>query len=460
MSDDAVDFNDVAKVADLDAVRRQVSKATRPDAVDAKAPKPRKSRKAPADLGVVEHLLDVFALEYCSGFAWNTETGRQYTVAGLRIHFGSDEVRVWLAHPRRRTVHPEDVVFDPSETCAEHCVNLFRGWPMEPAPGNCDIIIELLTHLVGGDDVVLQFILNWIAYPLQNPGAKMPTSVIMHGDEGSGKNLFWEGVRDLYGGYGSVVGQDQLEDKFNDWLSGKLFIIGDEVLSRQEMRHLKGKLKAMISGREIKINTKMMPLRSEENHVNLVFLSNELQPNALDSSDRRYCVIWTPPKLEQEFYQRVVQCRNNGGREAFFHQLLQRDLSSFDPYAPPPATKAKADLIDLGRPNAERWWLAWVGDALPVPYRTCTAEQAYRLYRRWCAIEGERYVVANNVFARMVMRLASDHGLVTRPVKLHSGNVRRMWITAPLPDGVSVGSWAEDQCDAFEAHFKGYGDAS
>jgi len=130
-------------------------------------------------------------------------------------------------------------------------------------PGDCQPIIDLLDHLCNTDPEIREWILDWIAYPLQNPGAKMPTSVIMHGDEGSGKNLFWEIVQAIYGEYGSVVGQDQLEDKFNDWISRKLFIIGDEVLSRQEMRHLKGKLKAMISGTEIKINTKMMPVRSE-----------------------------------------------------------------------------------------------------------------------------------------------------------------------------------------------------
>ena len=50
----------------------------------------------------------------------------------------------------------------------------------------------------------------------------------MHGDEGSGKNFLFESVVMIYGKYGTVVGQDELDDKFNDWRSGKLFVVGDE----------------------------------------------------------------------------------------------------------------------------------------------------------------------------------------------------------------------------------------
>ncbi len=421
----------------------------------------RKSRKKKVDLGTLQTLLRDFALQYCTQYVWDTETGQQYTITGLRIHFGNEVVRQWLEHERRRTVLPEEVVFDPTEKCGPNCVNLYRGLSTVPVEGSHGAIIKLLDHLVDGDAVVREWILDWIAYPLQNPGAKMPTSVIMHGDEGSGKNLFWEIVRDIYGEYGSVVGQDQLEDKFNDWISRKLFIIGDEVLSRQEMRHLKGKLKAMISGKEIKINTKMMPLRSETNHVNMVFLSNELQPNALDATDRRYCVVWTPQKLNQFFYKSVVHCRDIGGTEGFFYALMQRDLSSFDPFAPPPATKAKADLIDLGRPGPEMWWLAWKNGELPTPYRSCSSDQAYRSYRRWCGSEGDRFIQKKNVFARMVLRLAASDGLTVAQIKLRSSGVtRRMWITTPPPEADDRGSWAEDQIDAFDVYLKGYADES
>lgn len=416
-------------------------------------PAQRPKRKKKLDTGKLQTLFRDWCLQFSSQVVWHLETRQPYSVAGLRNQYGNDEVRMWMSSAKRRDVHANQIVFDPAGTCGPECINLFGGLETIPVPGNYLPIVELLYHLVDLDEEVRDWVLDWIAYPLQNPGAKMPTSVIMHGDEGSGKNLFWEIVRDIYGEYASIVGQAQLEDKFNDWLSRKLFIIGDEVLSRQEMRHLKGQLKAMISGREIQINTKMMPVRTEANHVNLVFLSNELQPNALDASDRRYCVIWTPPKKARKFYQDVAACRDNGGREAFMHHLLQRDLSQFDPYAAPPTTKAKGELIELGRPSPERWFLAWQAGNLAVPYNSCSADQAYRFYKRWCIAEGERSTYSKNFFLRMVGREAKETFTV-RVCRLGSSSTSvRLWMVAPPPDGLSdngIGAWAKECIDAFE----------
>lgn len=416
----------------------------------------RPKRKKKVDSGKLQTLFRRWAFQFASQICWDTETRQAYPIAGLRNQYGNDEVRMWMQSDKRRDVSADQVVFDPSGKCGPQCINLFGGLEVVPVKGHCQPIIELLYHLVDKDEVVRDWLLDWIAYPLQNPGAKMPTSVIMHGDEGSGKNLFWEIVQSIYGDYGSVVGQDQLEDKFNDYLSRKLFIIGDEVLSRQEMRHLKGKLKAMISGKTIQINTKMMPVRTEANHVNLVFLSNEIQPNALDATDRRYCVIWTPPKMDDAYYQAVVKCRDGGGLEAFYHDLLQRDLSQFLPYSPPPVTKAKGDLIDLGRPNPERWLMAWREGHLPVSWASCSSAQAYRFYRRWCQIEGEKFPMSNNVFGRMVMREAKDTIKVLTATPKLLQKTTRMWAIDPAPAGGDVGAWAQDKIDMFEANLKGY----
>lgn len=417
----------------------------------------RQKRKKKADAGKLQTLFRRWVFQFTSQMVWDTETRQPYALAGLRNQYGNDEVRMWMQSDKRRDVRADQVVFDPSGKCGPECINLFGGLDMVPMKGNCQPIKDLLEHLCDGDVDVQAWVLDWIAYPLQNPGAKMPTSIIMHGDEGSGKNLFWEIVRDIYGEYGSVVGQDQLESKFNDYLSKKLFIIGDEVLSRQEMRHLKGKLKAMISGKTLQIETKMMPVRPEANHVNLVFLSNELQPNALDASDRRHLVVWTPVKRERAYYQAVVNCSDNGGREAFYHDLLARDLSKFDAFAPPPMTAAKTDLIDLGRPNPERFYLAWRAGDLPVPFHTCSAGQAYRLYKRWASIQGEKFISANNYFSRQVLREAKD-AITTKLARTGAGTSQnaRMWMVTPPPEGVDMGTFASSCIESFESYLVRY----
>lgn len=415
----------------------------------------RTKRKKTLDAGRMQRLFKGYAYEWGSNQAWDIAERRAILISNLRHSFGNDEVRMWMNSEKRRIVKHDEVVFDPSGECGPQCVNLWGGLAIEPKAGAWRPILDLLNHLCDENEEVSDWILNWVAYPLQKLGAKVPTAVIMHGDEGSGKNLFWDVVRDLYGEHGTIVGQDELEDKFNEWISQKCFVIGDEVLSRQEMRHLKGKLKAMISGTFVQINPKGLTRRKEANHMNLVLLSNELQPAALDASDRRMCVVWTPPKRERTFYGEVYKCLSEGGREAFLDALLKRDLSAFDPFAPPPMTRAKENLIDLGRPNPERFVLEWSGGTLPVAYNSCSTDQAYRLYKRWCLQEGERYPMAKNVFTRMAGRVLGDK-LAVRVARIGVSKLTKMWLCTPPPTEEGFGAWAADCVDRFESQLKGY----
>jgi hypothetical protein len=71
-------------------------------------------------------------------------------------------------------------------------------------------------------------------------------------------------------------------------------------------------------------------------------------------------------------------------------------------------------------------------------------------------IEGEKFPMSKNVFARMVMRLASDKLSVSMANPKTIQTTTRMWFNSPPPDGVSIGQFAQDAIDMFEANLKGY----
>lgn len=82
--------------------------------------------------------------------------------------------------------------------------------------------------------------------------------------------------------------------------------VADEVVARTEVYHLKNKLKALITGDRIRINPKNIQAYEEDNHANLVALSNEAMPVVLEEDDRRHAMIWTPEKLTEDFYKEVL----------------------------------------------------------------------------------------------------------------------------------------------------------
>lgn len=302
-------------------------------------------------------------------------------------------------HPGWRVARDHEIGFDPTERDGTVKCNMFGGWPTTPREGSCQMLLGLLFYLCSKDPnarEIYHWILCWLAYPLQHRGAKMHSAILVHGPQGTGKSRFFEAVADIYGQYGRVLGQDALEDKFNaDWAEKKLFIVGDEVMAKVEMYHVKNRLKGFITGSTIRVNPKNVAAHTEKNQMNIVFLSNERQPMILENDDRRHLVLWTPPKPDEDFFAQVNEEIDNGGIAALHHYLLNLDLGDFKPWTKPPMTQAKQDLIELGLSSEERFLLEWQRleiegkDGEPVPFCPCLGSHLYRVYEDWCKRQGE-----------------------------------------------------------------------
>ena len=229
-------------------------------------------------------------------------------------------------HPGWRVARDTEIGFDPTEADPQIRCNLFGGWPTEPNAGDCSKLLGLLELLCDGEPNgtdIYQWVLRWLAYPLQHRGAKMQTAVVVHGPQGTGKSLFFESYAKIFGEYARVLGQEAIEDKFNaDWAEKKLFILADEVLARADLYHIKNRLKGFITGDTIRVNPKNVAAHNEKNQMNIVFLTNERQPLVLEHDDRRHCVIWAPPAPGKAYFDAVMDELRNGGVAALHHYLL------------------------------------------------------------------------------------------------------------------------------------------
>jgi putative DNA primase/helicase len=415
----------------------------------------------------VEDALDNFILIYGEDMVWDCRQRMLMKLSSMRTIISNSDVMKFWSGNARKWVLKRNIVFDPTETPspaltgATATVNLFSGWKMQPKQGNCLQIQTLLAHLVDGNEDMYLWILRWLAYPLRHRGAKMETSIIMHGDEGSGKNFFFEKViKAIYGDYGYVIGNAQLESQFNDWASMKLFMVADEVVTRSELRHMKGKLKYLVSGDTIIVNPKGLPEHSEANHINFVFLSNELQPLALDKTDRRYLVLWTPPALPREFYVGVADEIRNGGIEAFYHHLMYEvDMGDFDQHTKPLYNEAKDNLIEKSLTPAERFYREWSGGFLPLPFITCGATQLFDAFKTWCDRSGESRFISQTLFGTQLARYAGV-ALVKKLIKYELGEVvkqRWVFLVGDKPeDKKTLADWVADASNLFDGHLKKY----
>ncbi len=412
------DFNDLHALEGLHAVRSQIEAAIESFGLRRKVAK----SGAVVDQGggeseqlkpisSSEELLERFALVYGKGgTVFDYQEHMLLTLSDMRDACQSREIhRRWQESPERIIVRPENVGFDPAGEDPQTTCNLWAGWPTLPKKGGCERTLELLEYICGDDVVMHDWVLKWLAFPIQHPGAKMKSTLVVHGPQGTGKNLFFEMVMAIYGRYGRTIDQSAIEDKFNDWASGKLFLIADEVVARSDLYHVKNKLKAFITGDWIRINPKNMAAYEERNHVNLVFLSNERMPVVLEEDDRRHAVIWTPPKLSPSFYQDVAAEIKNGGIAALHDYLLNLPLGDFDTHSKPPMSTAKQELINLGKDNILRFYDDWTsGDLDGVQLMPVLSGDLYELYKTWTSKQGVRAAPMNKAIDAISKRPGVD----------------------------------------------------
>ncbi|MHA7916488.1 DUF5906 domain-containing protein [Alloalcanivorax xenomutans] len=368
--------------------------------------------------GVLGQALDRFVLLYPSQTAWDRDRREIVALKDLQAKLAgwySD----WLEHPARQELDRDRLVFDPQGRYADDdgYINMFRGLGLKPRhdPDGCRHIRELILQLCNGNRYIAHWLTCWLAYPLQNVGSKMASAILMHSEtQGTGKSLLFEEViKPIYGEYAATLGQHQLESQYTDWRSQKLFGLFEEVFSRDQKYSHTGTLKHMITGATHRIEKKFVSGWEEANHMNGVFLSNEIQPFPVEPSDRRMLVIWPRTKLKEKLKQAVLQEVAAGGVEAFYGYLLalplevqeQRDEGqvyvAFGHHSEPPMTEEKRRLIDFGRPSWDTFHQKWRAGELDVPYQSCLTDDLHTVYKRWCNRRSE-HVISQTKFSTML----------------------------------------------------------
>lgn len=450
------DFNDLAAIESIDAVRVQIEDAlSKLGWSDGAAPslarefhtegggeaagKPR--RGAVSIMGTDDIVERFIYVDDATGeFAfdtWTKEIVKLTKVIKLlpaRIRF--DDVKdhpVW----RGRAVYIDQIGFDPGGDDQNILCNRWNGWPTTPKAGRCTLQLELLEYLCSNEPSrsdIYHWILCWMAWPLKHPGVKLKSAIVIHGPQGTGKSMVFESYARIYGEFATILNQGAIEDKFNaDWSERKLFILADEIVARAEMHHLKNQLKNFITGEWVRVNPKNVAAHRERNHMNILFSSNEDQPVVLENDDRRHLVIWTPPKLPAEFYAEVQGEIETGGTEALHHYLLNYDTGDWKPWHIPPMTHAKRELIQVSADSIERFLADWMdGDIPGLPFCPCGSGDLYTAYRRWCKDNGEAFPRNSAQFgSRLGKREDWFKGHRNRREDLFSGTVIRQRFVIP-----------------------------
>jgi hypothetical protein len=236
--------------------------------------------------------------------------------------------KLWLADEKKKCY--ETFVFDPSCKNMPYEYNTFNGLIAEQFPPIVseskvnELVKPIIKHFDGvyGEEFT-DYILKWLAVPIQRPLQKTNVAIIAKGDEGVGKDIVMDAYRERVIGssyaYQTASPQEDLFGRFSNGVRERLFVCIDETKGKDFVENT-DKLKNLITSKTIRYEEKNVMTKDIPNLSNFYFTTNNNNPIHISSSDRRYVAI----KCKDTYHYRVMG--KEASKEYFtkLYKYLQR----------------------------------------------------------------------------------------------------------------------------------------
>ncbi len=239
--------------------------------------------------------------------------------------------------------------------------NRWRDARPKAAPGDVSKWLEHVERMIP-EPFEREHLLNALAHKVQFPAHKINHAILMGGNHGSGKDTLFAPFFWAIGGEAkancSLVKNEDLSSQWGYALECEVMEIAElRQAEAKDRRALENTLKPIIAAPPelLMVNRKGLHPYMALNRVFVIAFSNERVAISLPSEDRRWFVLWSAaPKLpEAQAVSLWNWYQHRGGFEAVAHYLHTRDVSDWNPNAPPPLTEAKAIMVEHGMSTAE-----------------------------------------------------------------------------------------------------------
>ncbi|WP_299945241.1 primase-helicase family protein [uncultured Ruegeria sp.] len=285
--------------------------------------------------------------------------------------------REWLKWGQRNTA--KGIVFSPNRD-VDGMLNLWTGFGCEPREGATDMIHWIIRDsLCGGDPEAYNYVLDWLAYGVQNPEELIGVALAFYGAKGTGKTTLGELMVSIYGMHGlALSSREQLTGQFNGHMGTCCLAFCDEIDFHFSSGKEDSRLKKIVTDRKGMMEKKGIDARAMNNRSNVLISGNSDHSVPATADERRYAVIkvpntWgtgsaAPNRNEaQRLHGKVHEQIRNGGREAFLAELLARKIDRH-PRESIPQNAALVEQKIHGLSLVQRWFFdACEEGKLPTP---------------------------------------------------------------------------------------------
>ncbi|SPB18545.1 hypothetical protein NOV72_05745 [Caballeronia novacaledonica] len=228
--------------------------------------------------------------------------------------------------------------------------------PPAVLPGDARRAKPWLDHLARLYPEDCDHLANWFAHTVQYPGVKINHALVLGGAPGIGKDTLVEPVRTAVGVHNFAdINPRIMQARFNGWVRN-IIVRVSEVRDLGELdrytfyEHCKPLLAAPPD--VVRVDEKNLREYYVANACGVIFTTNHLTDGLyLPADDRRHFVAWsatTAADFNEDYWRALWTWYAEGGHGHVIAWLRTRDLSGFDPKAPPPHTAAFWTMVQAG----------------------------------------------------------------------------------------------------------------
>jgi len=341
-------------------------------------------------------------------------------VRGQKNPVLKNPIDLWMRHPDRRTY--TGFAFEPSDECPADKYNLWRGWPIEPKEGPCDLILNHIREIICSEDLVLyEWVVDWLAYMFQNIGGRRSdTAIALLGGQGTGKSFFINTIGKLLGRHFKQISQQlQLTGNFNLHLKDALLVYLDEAIWPGDKR-AEGHLKSLITAPLVQIEGKHKDAFHITNHIRVMFSSNNRRVVPAGLDERRFCVLKVSDKRKNDraYFKKIQDQLDNGGYAALLHFFLNKKITSN--VWSIPQTDALFDQKLASMDSGQQYWYSCMSDEFlldpgePWP-ELVEKRRLYEHYLNYTQKRGYHHYLPDNQFFKVLKDLCPELKTVRLP---------------------------------------------
>lgn len=241
-------------------------------------------------------------------------------------------------------------------------VNIYVPIKTRRVKGDPGPFLDLMNKLLP-DPTDQTILLSYMAACVQYIGTKFQWAPLIQGLEGNGKTFITDCVSFAVGyRYTHLADANDLSNKFNSWLIGKVLVGIEEVYTKDRFDFINA-LKPMITNRRIGLQGKGTNQITGDNRANFIMNTNPKDAIVKTKNNRRFCVFYTAQQdiedlekcgMSGDYFPKLYEWARNDGYaiiNEFLHTYQipdQYNPATHCHRAPHTSATDEAEVLSLG----------------------------------------------------------------------------------------------------------------